>query len=126
MVFAERLLAFRCVARAAGEQVEPMPEPFDQRLGREHREARGRELDGQGQAVEPHAELDDGRCVRRRELELRPDRPRARDEELHRLGLGQLRDRRRIGDRARAAPVAGRRDLLARHVQRFATRDERP
>ena len=104
---AQRLLARGQVARAAGEQVEALLEPGEQRLRREQLRARGRQLDRERQAVEPDADLGDRRRVRARDGEVGLDRLRALDEERDRLVLRQrreLRQMRRVGQRSAAAP----------------------
>ena len=75
----------------------------------------------QRQAVQPSADLGDGRGVVVGELEVRPDRPRALDEELDRLVLRraarrEAASRSALGKRERRH----REDVLAAQVQRFA------
>ena len=53
---AERALPRRQIVGAAGEQVEPLLEPAEDRLRREQLDARGRELDRERQAVEAAAD----------------------------------------------------------------------
>jgi hypothetical protein len=67
---------------AALEQVEALSEPLDDLVGRQRCRTRGGELHGQGQIVEPAAELGDVLVG----FEPRPDA-----EQLHRLGLRQRR-----------------------------------
>ena len=92
---AERLLAGGQVARAAGEEVEALLEPREQRLRREQLRARGRELDRERQPVEADADLGDRGRVRVREGEV-GSRP------------GPVRRRARPRRTARATRSSGR------------------
>ena len=74
---AERLLARGQVAWAAGEEVEALLEPGEQRLRREQLRAGGGELDREREAVEADADLGDRGRVRVRDGEVRL-RPRGR------------------------------------------------
>jgi hypothetical protein len=53
----EGALARQHVARPAGEQPEAVRQPGEDLRGREHPDARGRELDGEGEPVQPVADL---------------------------------------------------------------------
>ena len=100
----QRLLALGEVAGTAAQQAEPVVEPVAQHLRREQREAGGRELDRQRQAIEPAADLRDGGGVVVRQLEVRVDDAGAVDEQLHGLeladGLAPWRGRGRRGGSA--------------------------
>ena len=102
---AERPLAFRRVARAAGEQRQRALQAREQRLRREQLRPRGGELQRERQTVEPPAD----RIHRRVRLERAADRAGSFDEERHRLV------RRERVERILA---------LAREAQRRAARDE--
>ena len=58
---AQRLVTLQHGAPAAGEEPEPLVEAGQHLRRRHHLEARGRELDGQRDAVETPAQLSDGR-----------------------------------------------------------------
>ena len=102
---AERLLARGQVARAAGEEVEALLEPGEQRLRGEQLGARGGELDREREAVEADADLGDRGRVRVRHGEVGLDGAGALDEERDRLVLRERRDRR-AGARGRAGRAA--------------------
>ena len=96
----------RQVAGAAGEEVEPLLEPFEDRLRREQLHARGRELDREREPVEAAADPGDRRRVFVGELEAGLDRLRPVEEELDRgraretgvaiaVGVGQRERRHR-------------------------------
>ena len=102
---AERLLAGGQVARAAGEEVEALLEPGEQRLGREQLRTRGGELDRERQAVEADADLGDRRRVRVRDREVGLHGPGALDEERDRVVLRERR-RARAGGPGRAGRAA--------------------
>ena len=85
----QRALALGQVAGAAGQQVEPLLEPAQDRLRVEQLHARGRQLDRQRQTVEPAADRGDGLLVLGRELEAGLDRLRTIEEELHRGNVGE-------------------------------------
>ena len=75
---AQRALARRQVARAAGQQLEPVLEALQQRRQRQQPGAVGRQLDRQRQPVEARADrIDDRLLVVDRPVRPRP-RPRAR------------------------------------------------
>ena len=61
---AQRAVARQRGAAAAGEQPEAVVEPPGELLERQRAQPRGGQLDGQRQAVEPAADLDDGGDVR--------------------------------------------------------------
>jgi hypothetical protein len=92
----QRPLARRGVPRPAGEQGQAPLQPRPQRRGREHPRPGGRQLDGQGQPVQPHADVGGGRQILGREGQVRPGRRRPRDEQPHRLGQRRAFRRRRV------------------------------
>ena len=65
----EGLLARQRRPPPAGEQPEAISKPHRDLLHRQERHARGRQLDGQWNAVQPPADLDHCRRIRRRERE---------------------------------------------------------
>ena len=81
------------VVRAAGEKVQAMTEPVQQRLRRKEAEARSRQLDGQRHAVEPLADLDNCLVILGCQLESCFHRARSFDEQHYGFGL-TLRHRR--------------------------------
>jgi hypothetical protein len=93
-----------------------VPEPDEHGLGREDPHPCGRQLDRQGQAVEPHADLGDRRGILVRDVEVRLDGAGALDEQGDGLELAELRERRQIG-RVGQPERRNRVLLLARHVQ---------
>ena len=98
---------------------EAVLEPAEHRLRREDSDARRRQLDGQRQAVESHADLGHGRRVLVGDLEVGLHRAGALDEERDRLELrelGERREVRRVGQAERRNRVL----LLARHAQHAA------
>ncbi len=114
---AERLLARGQVAWAAGEEVEALLEPGEQRLRREQLRAGGGELDREREAVEADADLGDRGRVRVRHGEVGLDGAGAFDEERDRLVLRERRDRgqvRGVGQVERRHRVL----VLAREVER--------
>jgi hypothetical protein len=70
-------------AVAAGEQGKAVSESLAKRLEREHVHARGGQLDREGNAVEPAAEVGDDRRAFRGEREPVVYGARAVDEENH-------------------------------------------
>ena len=70
----QRLLPDGHVTRSAPQQLQPVPEPLDQRLRREQAEPGGGELDGERQAVQAQAELGDGLCILSRQSKVGLDR----------------------------------------------------
>ena len=103
---AERALPCRQVVRAAGEEVEPLLEPPQDRLRREQLHPSCRELDRERKTVEAPADPRHCGRVLVRELEARLDRAGAVEEELDggracerasaltvRLGQGERRHR---------------------------------
>ena len=112
---AQRLLALGPVARAAAEELEPLPEAREQRLRRQQLDAGRGELDRERQPVEPHAELRDRRRVLVRHGEARRDGPRALEEERHRLvPRERLERRQRAPDPASASGGTGKACSAAR------------
>src|SRR5918996_557669 len=77
----EGSLTPREVARAPGEQREAPAEPFDERPRAQHLHPAGRELDRQGEAIEPSDDLRDGHGVAFGEAELATDGGRSLDEQ---------------------------------------------
>ena len=112
---AQRLVPAEHGARTGSEHVEAFVEPRAQAFHAEQRHARGGKLDGQRNAVEPPADLDDRIDVVGPQDEVRRHGLRARREELdrscaHRLG-------------GRIAPRQGKHaesiDVLVGDLQRF-------
>src|SRR3954447_5689633 len=79
---AQRALAFRQVACAAGEELEALGEAFEDRGGSEHPGTRGRELDGERQPFEPRDDRGDGRELWLGRRDIGPDEPGTVAEEL--------------------------------------------
>jgi hypothetical protein len=73
---AEGLLPLRQVSRAAGQEREAPAQPPEHRLGVQQPDPGRRQLDGQRQAVQPLADLGDGRRVLGGDGEVWPDLPR--------------------------------------------------
>ena len=130
----KRLLSGRQIRRAACQQVQPRRQSRAHLRGREDLDARGRQLQGQWQTVEPDANLRHraGIFVTQRECAL--DGGRALHEEPHRGAPGQIVDRCTIGLarhaqwRHRVAEFTGDvQDGPARHedLQRSATVEQR-
>ena len=80
-------MPLREISRRGSEHVEPLAQLGQHRLRREHLHARRRQLDREGQSIEPAADLGDGGRVLRGDSEVRAHRARALDEEPHRIGL---------------------------------------
>ena len=99
----QRLLSLRKVARPAAQEPQPVPQAVPQHLRREESQARRRELDRQGQAVEPAADLGHGRGVVVGQLRSRGG-PRAPG----RRTAGRPRTRRSGRPRPPGRPAAGR------------------
>ena len=104
---AQRLLAGRKVARAAGEDTEPRIESRPQRPWSQGSDPCGGELDRQRQPVDAPADLAQVVCVAGVSRERRLEQARPLHEELDRVLLGQRRNRK---------------DVLSRHVQNGAAR----
>ena len=66
-------------------------------FGREDPDARRRQLDGQRQPIEAHADLGHGRCVVVRDVEIGLHGARSLDEERDCLELRELREWRQVG-----------------------------
>ena len=81
----QRLLTSRSVGGAADEEGEPLVEPFQDRLRRQEPDARGRQLDGERQAVESCADRGDDRRRLRVDREARLDSAGPGLEQLGRL-----------------------------------------
>ena len=107
-------LAVGAIGRGRLQQVKAMPQARQQGLRWQQLDARRRQLDGQRQAVEADADLDDGGSVRGRQREVRPDRPRAQHEQRHRLGCQQ---------RIEVKLAAGSRERQRRHRHLLLSRD---
>ena len=86
---AERLLPLGCVAPAAGQELEPVAEPLEQRRRGQELRPRGRELDRERQPVEPPAQLGDGGRVLLAHDEVRVRGLGPFHEELRRLVVGE-------------------------------------
>jgi len=89
----QRLVPAEHCARSGGEHVEALAEPRAQAFDAEQRHAGGRELDGQRNAVEPAADLDDRFDVVPPQDEVRRDSLRTRGEELDRACTHRLAGR---------------------------------
>ena len=87
------LLPRRQVARPTGEQLEPPVEPRQQLLRAEQLDARGSELERQGEPVDPRADGFDDGFVLLGEPEAGVDGGRAAREELQRLEPRERRHR---------------------------------
>ena len=98
---AQRLLAAQRGARAAGEQAEAVAEAVGDLLGRQHRDAGGRQLDRERYPVEPMADLRDRGRVLGGEREAGLDPAGALDEQAH----GRVGEH--FGRRLRAVGVRG-------------------
>ena len=109
----ERLLARRTPA-AAREEPEAVVEPVDDLTGREVRDLRRRQLDGQGDPVEPTTDLRDITRHGGGHGERGVHERRSRGEELRRLRI-----LRRTGHEPE---WPYRVHLLARHLERFTAR----
>jgi hypothetical protein len=83
----QRPMARRRVAAAAREELERVLEPAQHLVPLEQLHAGGGQLDGERQAVEARGDRRDRGGVRVGELEVRPHRGRALDEQLDRRGL---------------------------------------
>ena len=102
---AQRAVARQRGAAAAGEQPEAVVEPRGDLSARHRAQPRGGQLDGQRQAVEPAADLDDRGDVVRVDGEAGRRRRAAVGEQLRPPDRRAPRRRRRVGGRAR--PAAG-------------------
>ena len=96
---AQRLLAGRKIARAAGQELERLLEPPRHRVGRQQAAPGRGELDRQRQAVQPAADLGHVARTLVRELEGGIDCPCPRDEEPHGVVRRQLLEGRRAPNR---------------------------
>ena len=126
-VAAERALAGRSVARA-GEQGEPLVEPFLELRERQHIEPRGRELDRQRNPVEAPTDASDRGEVAVARAEIGPHQHRSVEEEPDRLrfipscGTGQLEG---LHHEQRLARNADRRLARVQHLH-LRTRLQQP
>ena len=124
---AERALAGRSLARA-GEQGEPLVEPFLELRERQHIEPRGRELDRQGNPVEAATDASDRGEVAVPRAEVGSHQHRSVEEEPDRLGFisscgtGQLEGLHR---EQRLARNADRRLARVQHLH-LRTRLQQP
>ncbi len=89
---AKGALTPRHAGAARGRELEPALEAAKERRRRQHLAPGRRELDGEGQPVEPLADLRNDRRGLVRQLEVGPDRAGPLNEEHHRLGLAQGRN----------------------------------
>ena len=89
---AQRLMAAQGQARAAGEDAKALVEAGAQAFDAEQRHACRGQLDGQGDAVEPPADVDDRRDVLLADREARLRRVSPRFEERDRAGLAGAGD----------------------------------
>ncbi len=118
---AQRLVSAQHDARTDREHVEALVETRAQAFDAEQRQARGGEFDGERNAVQPPADLDDRRCIRRRQREIRIDSLRACDKEFDGTSLRRIRSA--IVGRYREAPYAI--DVFFRRLQRFLAGHEK-
>jgi hypothetical protein len=95
---AQRAVAGDGVARAGGEQAEAVVQAGEQLLGGEQAHARGGQLDGERQPVEPRAERGDIGEVRRRDLEARRHGGGAFGEQGDGVIAAELLGRRQAGE----------------------------
>ena len=94
----------------ARKQPEPVVEPRRDRVRPERADPPGRELERERKPVEPEADPGDRRCVLVGQREPGRHGGGALDEEAHRLGAGQLGERRAAArDRGSRATGRGRR-----------------
>jgi len=109
---AERLVAGRGIARAAGEEVEPLPETLEQRPRRQQLDPCRGQLESERQSVERDADLRDRRGVVGGEREVVPGGAGTSDEEGDRLvpaqslGIASIRGRRCAQGRHRVFMLA--------------------
>ncbi len=96
---AQRLLAGRPGAVAAGQQAHAIVQPFEDLPQAERPDARRRQLQRQGDAVQPGADPGHRRGVLRRQSEVRVGGLSAFREEAHR------RDARQVGERGEGGGV---------------------
>ena len=87
---AHRTLPRRQVARPGREQWEAVLQPGEQRRRRQDGEARSRQLNSQGEAIELATDRGDGGGVRVGQHERRLGQARTLDEELHRRDVRQV------------------------------------
>ena len=80
---AQRLLAGGQVLRSSRQDLEPVREPLQQRLGRQEFAAGCGQFDGQRQAVQVHADLGDGAGIGRGHVKGRLDGLRAQHKEAY-------------------------------------------
>ena len=111
---AQRLLARKRVAAAAGEHAEALVEPLAQLLQAEHLDARRRQLDRERNAVQAPADVGDDRRVFVGQRKALVGRLRAIDEERDRrvpsrVGRGKFRVDLAAGRRATACGTSPRR-----------------
>jgi hypothetical protein len=118
-----RLLPRRDVAGASREQRQSLLQAEKERLRwKEPDEGRGK-LNGQREAIEPAANLDDGRGVGRGDREVGLHGLRPLDKEAHRIDLEHPLERRQVS-RIRQQERRKRVLLLTIAVQRRAAGDE--
>ena len=90
---AQRLLPLRAIAAAAGEKIQPVAQARQHRLGSEDVDPRRGQLDRQGEAVQPRADLRNGGRILVGDAEVRLDCHRPLDEQGDRFVLRQRLDR---------------------------------
>ena len=119
---AQRVLARQGRSAARGEQPEHVVQSRGDLPGIEHPCARGCQLDGQGEPVEPAADLRDGGRGIVVQLERRPHGARSFDEQPRRLARGRRRARGGLGlgERERRHQPG----VLAADAERFAARGQ--
>ena len=116
---AQRLLPLREVARPAAEQAQPVAQSIPEHVGREQAQARRRQLDRQGQAVQAAADLGHGRSVVVGQLEVGPDDLRPIHEQLDCLVAADPARGRSLAPFRRQGERRDRVHLLCPHVERL-------
>jgi hypothetical protein len=91
----ELVLALRHVHRACPERIERSGQAAHERIGFEQSRARGGELDGERQALQASADLDDRSGVGGRQSEVGPHGSGAVEEQGHGRRRRQVVDRHR-------------------------------
>src|SRR5690606_2466300 len=105
---------------SAAQQFEAGSQPVTQFIRREEPEARGSQLDGQRQTIQPGTDVDSRRGVLLGQFEARLDLTGALDEQVHSFITGEgfegwKRATFRKGQRG------NREEVLAPHSERFST-----
>jgi hypothetical protein len=114
------LLAGQRGAAAPRQHPEPVLEAGEELLHRQHPDAGRGQLEGQRDAVQPHAHLRDGGGVPGGQAEPGERRPGPVGEQAHGLRPGDLRDR---GPRLRVRTAGERRERQRRHAPHRLTRE---